>query len=67
MQPISITKAEITVQFDRSEIDFLCNAINETREALEDWEFETRTGVSRERASSLLIELRRIADVVPEE
>ena len=67
MKSISVTKAEITVQFDRSEIDFLCNAINETREALEDWEFETRTGVSRERASSILDELRRIADVLPED
>lgn len=67
MKPISITKTEITIQLERSEIDFLCNAINETREALEDWEFETRTGVKRERASALLDELRRIADAVPED
>lgn len=62
MKPVSITPNEIVAQFSRAEIDFLCNAVNETLEALQDWEFETRTGVMRDVATSILVQLRRVAD-----
>jgi len=62
MKLVSISQNDITVCLERDELDFLCNAINESVEALEEWEFHTRTGVNRSDAIELLAQLRRISE-----
>lgn len=49
---------KIQLSLDADQVSFLCNAINETCEALEDWEFQTRTGSTRQEAE----EIRKILD-----
>jgi hypothetical protein len=41
---------------------FFSNAINESLAAIEDWEFQTRTGETRERATEILTQLRKLLD-----
>jgi hypothetical protein len=48
---------EISVTLRKDDLAFLCNSINEALEAVEAWEFETRTGRTRERAAELLEQL----------
>jgi hypothetical protein len=48
---ITASSATITASID--ELAFLSNAINETLEALDEWEFETRTGVPPGKAREL--------------
>lgn len=47
-----------TVGLNRDEIRFLLNAISETFEALEDWEFQTRTGFEPHEARDLREKLK---------
>jgi hypothetical protein len=60
MEATNISKDQITVAFSPAELAFFSNAINETAEALEEWEFETRTGETRERAMDIMAELKAI-------
>ena len=62
MELTHITRNEITVTISVDELVFLCNAINEALEAVEDWEFQTRTGNSRKRATEILGQLRKVLD-----
>lgn len=57
MEAINITKDKITVAFSPEELAFLSNAINEALEAVEEWEFQTRTGETRKRAKEMEAEL----------
>jgi hypothetical protein len=57
MEPTSITKDRITVAFSPEELAFLSNAINEALEAVEEREFQTRTGKTRKRAIEILAHL----------
>lgn len=43
-----------TVRLTRKELIILSNAINETREAVEEWEFSTRVGARLAEAEELL-------------
>jgi len=45
------------IALSKMELGFLCNAINETLEAIEEWEFPIRTGESREFAGRLMAQL----------
>jgi len=62
MNATLITKNKITISFAPGELSFFSNAINESLEAIEDWEFQTRTGETRERANEILTQLRRLLD-----
>ena len=62
MDATNITKDRITVAFSLAELAFMSNAINETVEAVEGWEFETRTGETRERAMEIMAELGAMLD-----
>ena len=62
MEVTELNNEKVTIAFAPSELAFLCNAINESLEALEEWEFQTRTGESRTKAASILSQLRRLHD-----
>ena len=55
----NIEKGQISITFTRLELSFLANAINETLEALEGWEFQTRTSATPQFAKDMLAELGR--------
>jgi hypothetical protein len=57
MEATNITKDRITVAFSPEELAFLSNAINEALAAVEEWEFQTRTGETRERAMEIHAQL----------
>ena len=65
MKALSITTEIATIAISNDEMAFLSNAINETLEALRDWEFRTRTGMSRSQAMNIGTELRAILDKMP--
>ena len=52
--------SDLSITLPADEIAFISNAINEALEAVEDWEFETRTGKSRTEAKAINSRLRRI-------
>jgi hypothetical protein len=62
MHATNITKDKVTVVFSPEEIAFLLNAINEALEAVEEWEFQTRTGETRKRAMEVQSQLLEILD-----
>jgi hypothetical protein len=62
MEATNITKDKITVAFSPTELAFLSNAINEALEAVEEWEFQTRTGETRKRAKEIQAELGVLLD-----
>ena len=64
MKVISVAKNEITINLSREEIGFLNNTINETMQSLEDWEFQTRTGWTRQEAEKLLEEIHNSIDLI---
>ena len=60
----SNTKSDgISIRLSQGELGFLCNAINESLNAIEEWEFQTRTGWSPEEARKLLEKFRTLLDV----
>ena len=65
MEIISTAIQEITISLSRGEIGFLNNAINETLNALEDWEFQTRTGWTRVEAEQLLSAIQKGIRLIP--
>lgn len=62
MEATNITKDNATLTISTDELVFLCNAINEALEAVEEWEFQTRTGETRKRAMEIHAQLRKILD-----
>jgi hypothetical protein len=62
MDATRVAKNEITISFSPNELAFLSNAINEALEAVEDWEFQTRTGETRKGASDIQAQLRKLLD-----
>jgi hypothetical protein len=62
MEANNITKDAITVVFSPEELTFLSNSINEALEAVEEWEFQTRTGETKKRAMEIQAQLREILD-----
>ncbi len=53
MDVIRSEKGRATISLSEQEAITLVNAINEAREAVEDWEFQTRVGVEPEEADAL--------------
>ena len=62
MDTLHIAKEKISITFSPEELAFLSSAINETLEAIEDWEFQTRTGETRTRASEIQAQLHKLLD-----
>lgn len=58
MEATQLTREKVTIAFAPNELAFFCSAINESLEAVEEWEFQTRTGETRERAAEMLAQLR---------
>lgn len=58
MRVVNVTVDGATVELTPTEYDALASAIGETLEALEDWEFSTRTGVDRATMRTLLMAFR---------
>jgi len=64
MEQKHVSKAKIAITLSVEELAFLCNAINETLEVVEDWEFQTRTGESKTRAREMLAALTKSLDAM---
>ena len=62
MEATNITKNRITILFSPEEVAFLSNAINESVEAVEEWEFQSRTGETRKRAMEIQAQLGELFD-----
>jgi hypothetical protein len=62
MEATNIAKNKITVAFSPEELAFLSNAINEALEAVEEWEFQTRTGETRKRAKEIRAQFGKLLD-----
>jgi len=62
MEAKNITKDKMTIDFTSEELSFLCNTINEALEAVEEWEFQTRTGKTREQATEVQTRLMELLD-----
>jgi len=57
MRVVDTSGDSIVIDLSKAELGFLCNAINESLEAVEDWEFQIRTGESREFAMAFMAQL----------
>lgn len=60
MHLLTQNRDTVTLQINHSEAATLCNALNETLECLDDWEFATRMGVSKEEVLRLLSDFSQI-------
>jgi hypothetical protein len=60
MEIVNIKPDRITVAMSPEEVAVLSNTINEALEAVEVWEFQIRTGVTRERAIEIQTQLREL-------
>jgi membrane peptidoglycan carboxypeptidase len=58
MRLISIAGGLVTIEISQLEYDAIASALGETLEALEDWEFATRTGVDPLVMRALLAQFR---------
>ncbi len=67
MNVISRHSGGATIEFSDAELLMIRNALNEVLHEIEDWEFETRMGCSRELAQSLLKAVRAAYDRKPDE
>lgn len=61
MKLVSQDPALITVQLTPDEAALLGNALNESLECLEDWEFEVRMGAPKIEVEKLLLTFGQIA------
>lgn len=57
MKLLSVSNANVTIEFSRNEILLIAKALNEVCNEIEVWEFETRLGASKETAIQILNEL----------
>lgn len=54
MQIVSRNTENIVLQLSTEEAALLVNALNESLESIEDWEFDIRMGASKEQVEKLL-------------
>jgi len=62
MEELQATPKDVTIRLSYGEIDLLLNALNEALEAIEDWEFSTRTGFEKSDFRTMQVSLRTIRD-----
>ena len=55
-----VAQGEFVVAISRDELSLLANAITEALEAVEEWEFETRLGATRDHAKVLRTRLKEL-------
>ena len=60
MEVINVDRAHATLALTENELLILCNAINETRNAVSFWEFHSRVGADLYDAEELHRKLRRV-------
>lgn len=60
MDAIKINKDKITLELSKDELGVLSNALNEVCNGIEVWEFDTRIGMSIEKARNILESLTSI-------
>lgn len=60
MELKGIKQNRIDLTFSPDELSTICNMFLETLEALEEWEFDIRTGVKREEAKKMHTDLLKI-------
>jgi predicted negative regulator of RcsB-dependent stress response len=60
MEVLSTNRESATIQLTRKELSILANAINESQEAIEEWEFSTRMGAEPAEAEQLRVKLRAL-------
>ena len=53
MKILKVERGCATVQLSESDLIIIVNAINETQEAIEEWEFSTRVGANISDAETL--------------
>ncbi len=66
MERIKVEGGVATVRLSKSELIVLANAINETQEAVEEWEFPTRVGAETHEAENLRQELKALLSSMKE-
>lgn len=54
MKNVEITKGSAILKVSQDEISIIINCMNETLEAVEDWEFQTRLGVSPDEVKKMI-------------
>jgi len=59
-----MSKKTVSVQLSTNELALLANAVNEAREAVDEWEFKTRLGARPAEADELRQKLRSILDTL---
>jgi hypothetical protein len=62
MEATSIIADRITVAFSPENLAFLSNTINEALEAVVEWEFQSRTGETRKRASEIQAQIGELLE-----
>ena len=60
MNVIQIEGDSATVTFTRNELGTLGNALNEVCDCVEEWEFQTRIGVTRREVEELMQEISNV-------
>lgn len=65
LESTSTTAETATVHLTKPELAILNNALREMRAALEDWEFQTRTGVEPAEAEALRREVSDLLESLP--
>ena len=65
MKVISTAEGESTLTLTTIELVLLNNAVNESLQALPDWEYPIRVGVTKDEARTLLDQLGRLLDEIP--
>lgn len=60
MEIIELNSKSASIELTRKELTVLANAINEAREAIEEWEFSTRVGAGPVEAEDLRQKLKAL-------
>lgn len=61
MNLLNQSQETITLRLTRDEASLLSNALNESLESLDDWEFEVRMGASKDEVAKLLAAFGQIS------
>lgn len=56
---------QVVLSLTRGELILLAGSVNEAIEAVDDWEFSTRLGATKDEARALRSEMRRVMSELP--
>ena len=60
MDRVDVPEGEAVLRVGARDLELLRSAMREANEALDDWEYETRMGCTREELSELAVQLRGV-------